>query len=59
MPTQVNGRVVKHKDGKVEIIFKVDGKLYPHTERNGELMDAYLHTGDDTYLDQLESEITQ
>lgn len=59
MATQVNGRVVKHKDGKVEIIFKVDGRLYPHTEHNGELMDAYLHTGDIKYLDDLESEITE
>lgn len=50
------GRVVQ-SDGKVEILFKVNGKLYPHTEHNGECIDAYLHTGDESSLEQLEGEV--
>ena len=45
------------KDGAVELVFKVNGKLYPHNETNGELIDAYMHTGDAKHLDQLESEL--
>ena len=50
------GKVVQ-SDGVVSILFKVRGKLYPHTEHNGELIDSYLHTGDESYLEQLEGEV--
>jgi hypothetical protein len=52
----VAGKVVL-KDGAAELIFKVNGKLYPHTESNGEIIDQYLHTGDATVLDELEGEV--
>lgn len=55
MTTVITGKVVR-TDDKVELIFKVGNQYYPHTERNGELIDAYLHTGDASYLDQLEGE---
>lgn len=45
------------KNGKVELVFKINGKLYPHNETNGELIDAYMHTGDAKHLDQLEGEL--
>jgi len=50
------GKVIR--DGaEVIIIFKVDGKLYPASDQNNELMDAYMHTGDEKYLAQLENEL--
>lgn len=52
----ISGRALKVADG-VMIIFKVRGKLYSHTEHNGELIDAYMHTGDESYLDQLDNEV--
>lgn len=55
MATAIRGKVVRSAD-KVELIFKVGNQYYPHTERNGELIDAYLHTGDESYLKQLEGE---
>lgn len=53
--TTITGKVL-HDDAKVKLIFKVGNQYYPHTEHNGELIDAYLHTGDSSYLDQLEGE---
>lgn len=54
-PTGIAGKVIR--DGKkVQLIFKVGNVYFPHTEHNGELIDAYLHTGDENYLDQLEGE---
>lgn len=50
------GKVVL-KDGEVTLLFKVKGKLYPHNETNGEIIDQYLHTGDATVLDQLDGEV--
>lgn len=55
MPRTISGKVI-HTDGKVELIFKIGNQYYPHTEHNGELVDAYLHTGDSSYLEQLEGE---
>jgi len=52
----ISGKVRRDK-AEVIIIFKVGGKLYPQTEQNGELIDAYFHTGDETYLDQLTDEV--
>lgn len=55
MPTTINGKVIRSA-GKVQLVFKYGNQYYPHTERNGELIDAYLHTGDKSYLEQLEGE---
>lgn len=54
--TGISGKVV-HGDGLVALVFKVKGKLYAHTEENGEIIDQYLHTGDATVLDQLSNEV--
>lgn len=52
----IAGKVI-HGDGLVALVFKVKGKLYAHTEENGEIIDQYLHTGDATVLDQLSNEV--
>lgn len=52
----ISGKVKRDK-AEVIIIFKVGGKLYPQNEHNGELVDAYMHTGDEKYLEQLTDEI--
>jgi len=52
----IGGKVV-HGAGMVTLVFKVKGKLYAHTEENGEIIDQYLHTGDATVLDQLSNEV--
>ena len=52
----IAGKVV-HGNGLVALVFKVKGKLYAHTEENGEIIDQYLHTGDATILDQLSNEV--
>lgn len=49
----IAGRALKVGDG-VMLFFKVNGVLYQHNERNGELIDAYMHTGDESYLGKLE-----
>jgi len=53
---KIAGRVI-HKDAEVILIFRVRGKLYPSTEHNSEIMDAYMHTGDKKYLKGLENEM--
>jgi hypothetical protein len=55
MRTAITGKVIRTGE-EVTLIFKVGNHYYPHTERNGELIDAYLHTGDSSYLEQLEGE---
>lgn len=55
MRNAIAGKVIKTGD-KIELIFKVGNQYYPHTEHNGELIDAYLHTGDTKYLEQLVGE---
>lgn len=52
----IGGKVRRDK-AEVIIIFKVGGKLYPQNEHNGELIDAYMHTGDESYLEQLTDEV--
>lgn len=53
---RMSGKVVR--DGaEVIIIFKANGKYYPATDANSEVMDAYLHTGDPVYLSQFENEV--
>lgn len=54
--TGIAGKVV-HSNGLVALVFKVKGKLYAHTEENGEIIDTYLHTGDESVLDQLSNEV--
>lgn len=55
MATAIHGKVLRTA-GVVQLVFKYNNQYYPHTESNGELIDAYLHTGDKSYLDQLEGE---
>ena len=55
---QLTGQVVR-KGAEMLLIFKVGGKYYPATEYNSELFEAYLHTGDEKYLTQLEAEMEQ
>jgi len=52
----IGGKALKVADGVV-LVFKVRGKLFAHDEHNGELIDAYMHTGDESYLDQLSNEV--
>lgn len=53
---RMSGKVVR-EGAEVIIIFKVNGKYYPATNGNNEVMDAYLHTGDPIYLNQFENEV--
>lgn len=50
------GRMIR-KDAQIIMIYKVRGKYYPDTQANSEAMDAYLHTGDQKYLENLEKEV--
>lgn len=50
------GRMIR-KDAQVIMIFKVRGKYYPATQHNSDAMDAYMHTGDPTFLDKFEDEV--
>ena len=52
----VTGKIIRDK-AEVIIIFKVNGKCYPATANNRDIMDAYIHTGDEKYLTQLENEL--
>lgn len=54
--TSVTGRIVR-KDAEVIMIFRVDHKYYKSTDTNKELFEAYLHTGDESYLDNLTNEL--
>lgn len=53
---QLVGKVWR-KNAEVITVFRVDGKYYPATEHNCELFEAYLHTGDEFYLSDLEAEL--
>lgn len=53
---QLSGKVLR-KDAEVILIFRVGGKYYPATQDNTELFETYLHTGDETLLDQLTNEM--
>ncbi len=55
---------LRHLSGKVLregtemlLIFRVNGKYYPATDFNCEIMDTWLHTGNKKYLDNLENEM--
>lgn len=56
MVNTIAGKVIR-ENSLVKIVFAYKGKYYPHDEHNGELVDAYLHTGDKSYLEQLEGAI--
>lgn len=49
----IGGKVRRNKV-TVRLIFTVNGVEYAGTQRNRELIDTYLHTGDGRYLTQLE-----
>lgn len=53
---QLSGKVVR-KGAEILLVFKVSGKYYPATDYNCELMETYLHTGDENYLTKLENEM--
>ncbi len=53
---QLVGKVMR-KNAEVITIFKVDGKYYPADEQNSQQFEAYLHTGDEQYLLNLENEL--
>lgn len=50
------GRMIR-KGAEVIMIFHVGDKYYKATDTNCELMDAFMHTGDKQYLNQLEDEV--
>lgn len=50
------GKVVR-EGAEVIIIFKVQGKYYPATQWNSEVMDTYMHTGEKALLNQFEDEV--
>lgn len=53
---QLVGKVMR-KNAEVILIFRVSGKYYPNTEGNRELFETYLHTGDESLLEQLTNEL--
>lgn len=53
---KVSGKVVR-EGAEVIIIFKVQGKYYPATDHNANVMDTYIHTGDKALLNQFENEV--
>ena len=53
---QLVGKMYR-KNAEVIMIFKVGGKYYPATGENCEQFEAYLHTGDETYLAGLTNEL--
>ncbi len=53
---QLVGKMYR-KNAEVIMIFKVGGKYYPATSENCEQFEAYLHTGDETYLKGLTNEL--
>lgn len=55
---QLVGKIMRTK-AEVITIFRVDGKYYPATGENCEAFEAYLHTGDEKYLEGLTNEITE
>ncbi len=55
---QLVGKIWR-KDAEVITIFRVGGKYYPATDANCQQFEAYLHTGDEVYLQGLENEITE
>lgn len=54
---RVSGMVLRN-GAEVLVMFKVGGKLYPATDANCGVMDNYLHTREEQYLNQLEQEIS-
>lgn len=52
----IAGKVVRI-DAEAIIVFRVGKKYYPSTDRNKELFETYLHTGDPKYLSDLENEV--
>lgn len=53
---QLVGKVFRNK-AEVIMIFRVGKSYYPATEHNSELFEAYLHTGDEFYLQGLTDEL--
>lgn len=53
---QLVGKVMR-KNAEVITVFRVGGKYYPATDENAESFEAYLHTGDETYLAGLTNEL--
>lgn len=54
--SQLVGKIMR-KNAEVITIFRVDGKYYPATGENCEAFEAYLHTGDEVYLQSLTNEL--
>lgn len=50
---QIAGKIVRDGVG-MQMFFRVDGKTYPASLVNCEVMDAYLHTSDEECLKRLE-----
>lgn len=48
---------IKKVDAELIMIFRVGDKFYPATEINKQSFEAYLHTNDPKYLDNLEDEV--
>ncbi len=54
-PVRIAGKVTETVDGRVEMIFYINGKRYKDTQHNREVVDAYLHTGNVEFLKYLEN----
>lgn len=54
-PVRIAGKVTETIDGRVEMIFYINGKRYKGTPHNREVVDAYLHTGNVKFLKYLEN----
>lgn len=57
-PVRIVGKVTETIDGRVEMIFYINGKRYKDTQHNREVVDTYLHTGNVEYLKYLEKNST-
>lgn len=53
---RIVGKVVRI-DAESIIIFRVGDKYYPANENNKQSFEAYLHTGDENYLQGLTDEV--
>jgi len=54
--SQLVGKIML-KNAEVIMVFRVGGKYYPATEENTQQFEAYLHTGDEVYLQGLTNEL--
>lgn len=53
---QLVGKIVR-EGAEILIVYRILGKYYPATDFNCQQIEAYMHTGDEIYLLNLEHEM--